>query len=197
MMTIPSNFATTKMRATSNRRVLYRPEIISLTNSPDVTIVYPPMDVKRTVAIPSKFLAVDKRPDFGGIELRIAEDIRFRSKERTIYHDYHADEGYAEMLMERDDDEVIESYYAFDDDAKRNPYVEYDDPDIHVRKQCHRTSWHRDLPIICNSLHEFDFRNSVGIGHTRFLRFVYIQSTFCCYRFQVIHSDPYILHPLF
>lgn len=197
MMIRPSNFATTKTRATINRRVLHQPEIISLSNSSDLKMLYPPMDVKRMVTMPSTFLAINKRPDFGGIELRIAEDIRFRSKERIIYHDYHAEEGYTEMLMEYDDDEVIESYYAFDDDAKRNPYVEYDDPDIHLRKQCRRTSWHRDLPISCNALHEFDFRNSVGIGHTRFLRFVTFNVHSICYCFQCIHSDPYMLHPFY
>ena len=161
---------TPKMRATISHRVL--------TNSLNVTILFPSIlaeNVKRMFAMPNTVLSsVNKRPDFGGIELRIAEDTRFRSKERIIYHDYHANEGYNEMLLaeQQDDDEVIESYYAFDDDAKRNPYVEYDDPDIHSRKQCRRTSWHRDLPIMCNLLHEFDFPNNVGIGHTRFLRFV-------------------------
>jgi hypothetical protein len=114
-------------------------------------------------------------PDFGGINLRISEDVSLRQKPRIIYHDYHSDMGYDALLAERqdneDDDGNIESYYAFDDDIKRNPYVEWDDPDIHKQKQCRRTSWHRELPITCNTLHEFDFPNHVLIGDTKYLRY--------------------------
>ena len=60
-------------------------------------------------------------------------------------------------------------YYAFDDDEKRNPLVRWDDDSIQNEKFCRRTSWHRDLPIDCNRLHEYDVSGSFLVGETRYL----------------------------
>ena len=175
MMTSQSSkVVTTKIRVSSNRRILNRLMAIDMSSFSAIPIVYlSKRKVKHRFTKPSKFRSRSERPDFGGIDLRIAEERRLRTQERTIYHDYHADIGYAETLAEQDDDdEGIESYYAFDDDAKRNPYVEYDDPDMHLQKQCRRTNWHRDVPLNCNSLHEYDFPHSIAIARSKFLRCV-------------------------
>ena len=196
MMSRKSSNFTTKMRAYNIRRTINRPVTIDATSFYKAPIVYSVVkeDAKQKLVQPSPFRFVDQRPDFGGIDLRIAEDPRFRSQPRTVFHDFHADIGYAELWAERDeeDDEAeddVESYYAFDDDAKRNPYVEYDDPDVHLRKQCRRTSWHRDVPLNCNAVHEFDFSNSVSVGRTKFVGYV------VCIRFYVegLVSDSHIL----
>jgi len=57
----------------------------------------------------------------------------------------------------------------FADDAARNPLVAYDDPNIQNEKQCRRTAWHRDLPINCNVIHEFDILTRFSSGDTKFL----------------------------
>lgn len=48
----------------------------------------------------------------------------------------------------------------------------WDDPDIQDEKQCRRTSWHRDLPINCNSVHEYDIYTRFSSGDTKFLGYV-------------------------
>ena len=60
-------------------------------------------------------------------------------------------------------------YYAFDDDEKRNPLIVWEDDTIQDKKLCRRTSWHRDLPIDCNRLHEYDVSGSFLAGETRYL----------------------------
>lgn len=173
MLTRLSPNVTRKMRGPNNRRTLN--QLVPFTEFP---VVYSQKgNVKQRFTTPTKVRSINGRPDFGGIELRIAEDQRYRSQQRVVYHDYHADLGYTDLLAEqRDDDaeEEMESYYAFDDDAKRNPYHEYDDPDIHQHKQCRRTSWHRDVPLNCNTLHEFDFSYHITSGRTKFLGYVFI-----------------------
>lgn len=108
--------------------------------------------------------------DFGGL------DIQFPSAQgmerpfvRQIYHDFNEDKGYDELYEEADDDGDMEYYYAFDDDEKRNPLTMWDDPDIHLRKKCRRTSWHRDVPSNCNGMHEFDFFDRIRLGDTKYL----------------------------
>jgi hypothetical protein len=146
---------------------------LTVTTTP--TIYYSQADVRHTFAQPRPLRFINERPDFGGIDLRIAEERNFRLQERTIYHDYHVDIGYNEIVMEKDDedDDMMESYYAFDDDVQRNPYVEYDDPDIHLQKHCRRTNWHRDVPLNCHALHEFDFLYHVAIARTKGYRYVF------------------------
>ena len=69
-------------------------------------------------------------------------------------------------------DDANDLYYAFDDDVKRNPLVGWDDPDIQDEKQCRRTSWHRELNINCNSVHEFDLYTHFRSGDTKYLGYV-------------------------
>lgn len=107
--------------------------------------------------------------DFGNLDLRFPEYKASPNFGRVIYHDKYEDTGYYDLWYAADDDGDIESYYAFDDDDKRNPLVMYDDPDIHLRKKCRRTNWHRQLPITCNAIHEFDFQSHLGMGDTRFV----------------------------
>ena len=91
--------------------------------------------------------------DYDGLEIpKIHGDgIFFR---RTLEpHDPLADQGFQELKFNEDgktDD--VELVYAFDDDAKRNPYNDYDDDNIQNEKHCRRTSGYRDLPINCNNV---------------------------------------------
>jgi hypothetical protein len=123
-------------------------------------------------AVPVSQIVFPNGFDFGGLDLRFLEDEAFRLQGRLIYHDFYEDTGYSELWDTADDDGDVDSYYAFDDDEKRNPFVMYDDPDIHLRKKCRRTKWHRESPITCNTIHEFDFQNHVQLGDTNFLGYV-------------------------
>ena len=91
--------------------------------------------------------------DHGGIDLRFFA--RQEDMKRVIYkhlpdmetiHDQYTDDG----------NEYNDNYYAFDDDEKRSPYAGDEKIDVETH-ECHRTSWHRQLPINCNVMHEFDF----------------------------------------
>jgi hypothetical protein len=139
------------------------------------TIIFPPR--RFTVPSPRKLslresqslFNDDDERDFGGLDIRFLEFGTSRDYGRAIYHDSYEDTGYEELWEATDDDENVEYYYAFDDDAKRNPLVMYDDPDIHLKKTCRRTNWHRQLPITCNTIHEFNFQGHVGIGDTKYV----------------------------
>jgi hypothetical protein len=111
------------------------------------------------------------RRDLGGLEIHIPEEESLRLQRRTIYHDFEEDERYEDLQPE--DDDSIDNYYAFDDDYNRNPLMAYDDTEIHKTKQCRRTTWHRDLPIDCNKLHEFDVETRMRRGDISFLGYVW------------------------
>jgi hypothetical protein len=131
------------------------------------------------------------RRDVGGLEISIPEEESLRLQRRTIYHDFEEDEGYEDLQPE--DDDYVDNYYAFDDDYNRNPLMAYDDTEIHKTKPCRRTKWHRDLPIDCNKLHEFDVESRMRRGDTSFLGYVwseidmawrsdgYVQILYCLY----------------
>jgi hypothetical protein len=104
-----------------------------------------------------------KHFDHGGLEIKILEEERLRQQRREIYHNFE------QLTPDDGDDDMDDFYYAFDDDAKRNPLVAWDDPDIQDQKTCRRTSWHRDLPINCNNLHEFDVLERFRSGNTKYL----------------------------
>jgi hypothetical protein len=110
--------------------------------------------------------------DHGGLDIKILEDEKLRIQRREIFHDFKDDRGYEELINGPEDDDYVDNYYAFDDDFKRNPLLAWDDQEIHKTKQCRRTSWHRDLPINCNNLHEFDLEHRFRFGGTKFLRCV-------------------------
>lgn len=107
--------------------------------------------------------------DHGDLEIKILEDESMRQQRREIYHDFEEDRSYNVLTADDGDDDMDDFYYAFDDDYKRNPLVGWDDPDIQDEKQCRRTSWHRDLPIDCNRLHEFDVLGRFRSGGTKYL----------------------------
>jgi hypothetical protein len=101
---------------------------------------------------------ISKVKDYDGLEIRTMEaDGMLAQQRRVIYHDPRDDQGYEDLVLLGDKEEdVVDGYYAFDDDEKRNPLIAWEDDEIQDKKQCRRTSWHRDLPINCNnvSLHE-------------------------------------------
>lgn len=105
--------------------------------------------------------------DFGDLNLRLFADDTYL--QRAIYKDDPPalnGEEEAPLLLQDDYDD---NYYAFDDDAARNPYVDFDDDVVRTTKTCRRTAWHRRLPIDCNKLHEFDFLR-YDVGSASFLR---------------------------
>jgi hypothetical protein len=153
---------------------LHRPRIVESKVGPksDSTlsvVLRKVLPSSRPFVRPSDGLPIIIGHDFGELDIRILEDKSSRQQRRQVLHDFHEDLGYSELLNEADDDEEVESYYAFDDDEKRSPYVAWDDPDIHERKKCRRTSWHRDLPINCNVLHELDVLDRMRTGEIRYL----------------------------
>jgi hypothetical protein len=73
-------------------------------------------------------------------------------------------------------DDVVDYYYAFDDDTKRSLYHNFDDDDEtknndhhEQHHSCRRTAWHQDLYINCNTIHEYDFANTIRYNQTRFV----------------------------
>jgi hypothetical protein len=153
-------------------KILRRPKHTIEQAMQNYSVVFPMMmfnEVSRGFARPTTHLAVTQDHDFGGLHLRIAEEKQSRLQARTVYHDYHSDIGYLKIIEESVQDDDVESYYAFDDDIQRNTYEYYDDPDIHLRKQCRRTNWHRGIPTMCNSLHELDFQTSIANGNSKFV----------------------------
>ena len=162
---------------------LHSPAILSLNNN--FTIVFPAqrfsVQSPRNFYVPESLSTDDDEHDFGDLELRFPEFATSQdyTTGRMIYHDSYEDTGYEELWHAADDDGSIEYYYAFDDDEKRNPLVKYDDPDIHLEKKCRRTNWHRQLPITCNSIHEFNFQGHVGTGDTKYLGYVYSIASIC------------------
>ena len=86
-------------------------------------------------------------------------DLRRDHDDETVFartlepHDPRADRGFEELKFNAEGEtDDVESIYAFDDDAKRNPYTEYDDDNILYEKHCRRSSGYRDLPINCNNV---------------------------------------------
>jgi hypothetical protein len=125
--------------------------------------------VPRPFQRPERHLSSKGRRHFGGLDIKFPPRGTTSQFARQIYHDFNDEIGYEELLEEADDDEDPGFYYAFDDDEKRNPLVMWDDPDIHLRKKCRRTSWHRDVPVNCNGMHEFDFADRVRLGDVKYL----------------------------
>lgn len=119
-------------------------------------------------------LVLAKYRDDGDLQIRFLEDMTMRNQTRAIYHDFKDDRGYLELVRGPKNDDSVEYYYNFDDDAKRDPLIAYNDHEIHKTKRCRRTSWHRDLLINCNNLHEFDIQGRFRGGDTRYLGYVLI-----------------------
>jgi hypothetical protein len=159
------------------RKQRHTPKLTSLNYS--FAIIFPsqryrtPLSRKFNVPSSQYTLAGEAEHDFGGLELRFPEYHTSQDNARIIYRDNYENTEYEELWNDADDDGSMESYYAFDDDDKRNPFVMYDDPDIHLRKKCRRTSWHRQLPITCNTMHEFDFHSHVTTGDAKYLGYVH------------------------
>jgi hypothetical protein len=125
--------------------------------------------VPRPFQRPDQRLPSKGRHHFGGLEIKFPRKDAKNQFARQIFHDFNLEKGYDELYEEADDDGDMEYYYAFDDDEKRNPLTMWDDPDIHLRKKCRRTSWHREVPINCNGMHEFDFADRIRLGDTKYI----------------------------
>ena len=108
-----------------------------------------------------------KTRTFGTLQIKFLDDIRKRNQRRVIYYEFDMHRGYDDLLPLHDD--YQDYYYAFDDDIKRNPYTAYSDDTVKHEKHCRRTKFHRDLPINCNKLHEFDVEQQFAKGGTKFL----------------------------
>lgn len=91
-----------------------------------------------------------RKPYYGNLYVDVFEE---EGMKRAIYHDFRLDRRKKDIEVKS---KQVEAYYAFDDDVLRNPLREWDDDTIADKKRCRRTSWHRDLPIDCNSVHEMD-----------------------------------------
>ena len=144
----------------------------------DFSVVFPLKTMQRQnlVSIPPRLhhrnLERGKEKDYGGLEIRFLEN-KVAQQQRVIYHDPLEDRAYEELAYneEKDEESSMDYVYAFDDDEKRNPINAFDDDKIREQlpKQCRRTSWHRDLPINCNKLHEFDVLYRFRNGDTKYL----------------------------
>jgi hypothetical protein len=130
-------------------------------------------------------------PDFGGLHIRmlVVDDALLKHDEESSsnHHDHHGagprrpvyyNDRYYKDWYHSDDDMMREAsndideynYYAFDDDAKRDPYRPTEHNDIeHDNKTCRRVSWHREMQLNCLNFHEFDFANHVLQGSSKYI----------------------------
>jgi hypothetical protein len=150
-------------------------------------------------------------PDFGGLHIRVlvVDDDLLRHDEESsnLHFGYHGDHGarrpvydndrYHKDWYHSDDDEgaavaTINShhtideynYYAFDDDAKRDPWRDHrhdaypttassrqyeNEPPPIQNQTCRRVSWHREMHLNCLNFHEFDFGNHVLQGSSKYI----------------------------
>jgi len=118
-------------------------------------------------------------PNYGDLYIDIMEEDGVK---RAIYHDYkmdlakYDDTGKQIKQLNKDGEEVnddVDFYYAFDDDEERNPYSIVHDEELE-KKHCRRTNWHRNLPINCNTMHEFDPRSIAIEGRMKFVGYVFL-----------------------
>jgi hypothetical protein len=99
--------------------------------------------------------------NYGGLEINLFEE---EGGTRVIYRDFDLEKTKGERSPVKE--ESVDGYYAFDDDAKRNPY--------HKRaskkgQRCRRTKFHRRLPVNCNTMYEMDFHRVVETGNQKHL----------------------------
>jgi hypothetical protein len=120
----------------------------------------------------TEFLSEGKGREFGLADLWILEEFQHR----VIYHDFEGDEspdmhGTARRQRAKEaDDNILESYYAFDDDVQRNPYTMYDDDSIAETHRCRRTALHRRNPLNCNPFHELGIADNALKLNFHFLK---------------------------
>jgi hypothetical protein len=120
----------------------------------------------------TEFLSEGKGREFGLADLWILEEFQ----QRVIYHDFEGDEspdmhGTARRQRAKEaDDNILESYYAFDDDVQRNPYTMYDDDSIAETHRCRRTALHRRNPLNCNPFHELGIADNALKLNFHFLK---------------------------
>jgi hypothetical protein len=101
------------------------------------------------------------RPNFGNLQISFPSVRRAGgdghvtviadAEIRQIMHDPQQSirkEARTKNETENDDDSV-QSYYAFDDDYLRNPYQLWDDDQIQDKRRCRRVSWHRFVVLSC------------------------------------------------
>lgn len=123
-------------------------------------VTFPALNLtKRTFENPKRIdddgiITDGQMPFLGDLYVDVFEE---ENQQRAIFHDFRLDRR--KDKVEKSED--IESYYMFDDDAERNPYMEWEDDAIKKDKRCRRVSWHRNLPINCNSVHEMDYQGNV------------------------------------
>jgi hypothetical protein len=88
---------------------------------------------------------------------------------------YHSDDDDTATTSNINNNNIDEyNYYAFDDDAKRDPWrhrpMMGQTGDIkHNKKTCRRVSWHREMQLNCLNFHEFDFANHVLQGSSKYI----------------------------
>lgn len=105
------------------------------------------------------------KPDYGDLEIQFLAEMNVP---RVIYVDPLEWESDWEPHEADTNEDDFDTYYAFDDDIQRNPYRDYEDDYIKTSKHCRRVAWHRNLPINCNAIHEFDFLQYVEDGVSEF-----------------------------
>ena len=108
--------------------------------------------------------------DYGGLYIDVFEE---DGAARAIYHDFSLDETKAERHPRDPEEETVDAYYAYDDDARRNPY-RYQPK--HSGKRCRRTKLHRRSPLNCNSVYELDLFSALRkVGRSQYVGYVEIK----------------------
>jgi hypothetical protein len=100
------------------------------------------------------FRQMARKSSYGGLVLMMLENV---ADGRVMFHDFSEEEQVDVIGSRRnasDNDDNVDYYYDFDDDALRNPLRGYDDDTIASKHRCRRTAWHRNVPLNCNMFHE-------------------------------------------
>jgi hypothetical protein len=100
------------------------------------------------------FKLMGRKSSYGGLVLMMLENA---AGGRVMFHDLSEDERVDIINLRRNassNDDNVDFYYNFDDDALRNPARVNNDDTVAGTRRCRRTAWHRNIPLNCNMFHE-------------------------------------------
>jgi hypothetical protein len=100
------------------------------------------------------FKLMGRKSSYGGLVLMMLENA---ADGRVMFHDLSEEEQVDIIDLRRNassNDDNVDFYYNFDDDALRNPARVNNDDSVAGTRRCRRTAWHRNIPLNCNMFHE-------------------------------------------
>lgn len=164
-----------RLRTPPNRRVnaitsSYKFQVLMPWSSRPTTTQRPPTSaIVRPDTLDASHILRAQRRNYGGLDIAMLED---PDVGRRIHRDRTLDQGKHDRIRPTDD-VMNDNYYNLDDDNLRNTYRGWgDDQQLYRTKRCRRTKWHRNLPLNCNTFHEYDLPTVAhrgGLNHVGYV----------------------------